>query len=127
MNVVDSSGWVEFFTEGPNASVFAEPIDQLAELIVPTISLLEVFKFVLRHGGEEAALEAVAAMRQGEVIDLDSETALLAAKFGIDLGLPLADSVIYASAQRGGAEVWTQDSDFEGLPEVRFVPRKERR
>jgi len=124
VNVVDSSGWVEFFTDGPNASLFAEPVEDLEALVVPTISVLEVFKFVLRHRDETSALEAATAMRQGRVVDLDSETALLAAKLGIDHGLPLADSVIYATAQREGAEVWTQDSDFRDLSDVRFISSK---
>ena len=121
MNVVDSSGWIEFFTEGSNASVFGEPIENLDQLIVPSITLLEVFKFVLRGKDETAAFEVIAAMRQGQVIDLDGELALLAGKFGVELGLPLADSVIYATAQRSGAVVWTQDSDFRGLPDVEYV------
>ena len=121
MNVVDSSGWIEFFTEGSNAAVFGEPIDDLDQLIVPSITVVEVFKFVLRGKDETAAFEVIAAMRQGQVIDLDGELALLAGKFGVELGLPLADSVIYATARRSGAVVWTQDSDFQGLPDVEYV------
>lgn len=121
MNVVDSSGWIEFFTDGVNVSVFGEAIDDLDQLVVPSITLLEVFEFVLRGKDETSALEAIASMRQGQVIDLDGELALLAGKFGVDHGLPLADSVIYATAQRSGAVVWTQDSDFQDLPDVRYV------
>lgn len=121
MNVVDTSGWIEFFTEGPNATVFGEAIADLDRLIVPSITLLEVFKFVLRRKDETSAVEVIASMRQGQVIDLDGELALLAGKFGVDHGLPLADSVIYATAQRSGAVVWTQDSDFQDLPDVKYL------
>jgi predicted nucleic acid-binding protein len=122
VNVVDSPGWIEFFIDGPNASFFADPLAETDSLVVPTVSVLEVFKFVVRHRGEADALEAVAAMRRGRIVDLDGELALLAAELGLEFGLPLADSVIYATAQRAGATVWTQDTDFEGLENVRFVP-----
>ncbi|MFP3947412.1 MAG: type II toxin-antitoxin system VapC family toxin [Longimicrobiales bacterium] len=125
MNVVDSSGWIEYFTAGSNASFFADPIEMLEALVVPSISLLEVFKFILRRRDESSALEAIAAMRQGTVVDLDGEIALLAAEWGVEESLPLADSVIYATALREGAIVWTQDRDFRGLPHVRYIePRK---
>lgn len=122
MNVVDSSGWIEFIVDGPNASEFAAPLEDGESLLVPTVSILEVFKFFSRKANEAAALEVVASMRQGRVVDLDPEIALLAGKFGVDHGLPLADSVIYATARRAGATVWTQDSDFEHLEDVRYVP-----
>ena len=121
MNVVDTSGWIEFFTEGTNATVFGEAIADLDRLIVPSITLLEVFEFVLRRKDETSAVQVIASMRQGQVIDLDGELALLAGKFGVDHGLPLADSVIYATAQRSGAVVWTQDSDFQDLPDVKYL------
>lgn len=121
MNVVDSSGWIEYFTDGPNASFFADPIEDTENLVVPSMCLLEVFRWVLRRRDETAALEAIATMRQGEVVDLGGEVALLAGRFGVELGLPPADSVIYATAQRSGATTWTQDSDFKELSEVRFV------
>lgn len=124
MNVVDSSGWIEYFTDGPNASFFADPIEDTESLVVPSMCLLEVFRWVLRRRDETAALEAIATMRQGEVVDLGGEVALLAGRFGVELGLPLADSVIYATAQRSGATTWTQDSDFETLPQVRYVARE---
>ncbi|MDX1748532.1 MAG: type II toxin-antitoxin system VapC family toxin [Halobacteriales archaeon] len=124
MNVVDSSGWIEFMTSGPNASVFMEPIQDLENLVVPTVSILEVFKWVLGHRDETAALQVAAAMRQGTVVDLDGELALLAAKLSLEHDLPLADSVIYATAQTSEATTWTQDADLEGLAEVRFVEKK---
>lgn len=121
MNVVDSSGWIEFFTDSPNAAFFAEPLDDLEALVVPTICILEVFRFLLRNRNEADALQAVAAMRAGQVVDLDAELALLAGQLGVELGLPLADSVVYATGQRMGATVWSQDADFDGLENVRFI------
>ncbi len=124
MNLVDSSGWIELFTEGPNADHFSEPIDDIGNLIVPTICLTEVCKFILREDTETNALQAVAAMQQGDVIDLDPSLSLLAAKVAVEHSLPLADSIIYATAQSMGAIVWTQDADFEGLPNVEFIAKK---
>ena len=121
MNVVDSSGWLEFFADGPNASFFAAPITDAAQLIVPTISLLEVFKRVLQQRGENAALQVVAQMRQGRVVDLDADLAIRAASLGLTHKLPLADSVMLATARGHGAILWTQDADFEGIEGVRFV------
>lgn len=123
MNLVDSSGWIEHFTGGPNADAFAEPIDDIGEVVVPSICLTEVFRFVLRESTEANALQAAAAMQQGVVVDLDPSLALLAAKLGIQHSLPLADSIIYATAQSRRATVWTQDADFEGLSDVRFIAR----
>lgn len=123
MNLVDSSGWIELFTDGPNADHFSEPIEDLSNLIVPTICLTEVFKFVLREDTEGNALQAVAAMQQSDVIDLDPSLSLLAAGVAIEHSLPLADSIIYATAQSFGATVWTQDSDFKGLPNVALIAK----
>lgn len=94
-----------------------------ARLIVPTISLLEVFKRVLQQRGEDAALQAVAHMRQGEVVALDAEIALSAAHLGVTHKLPLADSVMLATARKCSAVLWTQDADFEGIEQVRYVAR----
>lgn len=121
MNVVDSSGWLEFFADGPNASFFAAPIIDAAQLIVPTISLLEVFKRVLQQRGENAALQVVAQMRQGRVVDLDADLAIRAASLGLTHKLPLADAVMLATARAHGAILWTQDADFDGIEGVRFV------
>ena len=121
MNVVDSSGGLEFFADGPNAGFFAAPITDAAQLLVPTISLLEVFKRVLQQRGENAALQVVAQMRQGRVVDLDADLAIRAASLGLTHKLPLADSVMLATAQGYGAILWTQDADFEGIEGVRFV------
>jgi toxin FitB len=124
VNVVDSSAWLEYFADGPNAEFFAPAIEATDELIVPAICLLEVFKRVCQQRGEGPALQAVALMQQGRVVDLDSVLALIAAKMGIDVKLALADSVVLATARQAEATLWTQDSDFEGLPNVRFRARK---
>ena len=125
MNLVDSSGWLEHFTDGSNAKRFSEPIADVESLVVPTICLTEVFSFILREDTEGNALQAVAAMQLGRVIDLDSSLSLLAAKLGLDHSLPTADSIIYATAQSEGATVWTQDSDFDGLDYVEYRPHRE--
>lgn len=124
MNVVDSSAWLEYFADGPNAGYFANVVEGTEELLVPSITLLEVFKRVAQQRDEGAALQCVAVMQQGEIIPLDAALALHAAALGMRHKLPLADSIIYASARTRSAIVWTQDSDFEGLPEVRFRARR---
>ena len=124
MNVVDSSGWVEFFTDGPNAKYFSKPIADIESLLVPSVILLEVYRYVLRNAGREAALQAAAAMRQGTVVDLDADLAIEAAELGASHGLPLADSIVYASTLANEARLWTQDSDFEGLDSVEYRPKR---
>ncbi|HTT67471.1 MAG TPA: type II toxin-antitoxin system VapC family toxin [Gemmatimonadales bacterium] len=120
MNVVDSSAWLEYFADGPNAGAFAPPIQATADLVVPSITLFEVFKRVYQQRGEGPALHAVAVMQQGRVVDLDGPLALAAAKLSADSKLPLADSVVLATARQHEATLWTQDADFEGLAEVRY-------
>jgi predicted nucleic acid-binding protein len=124
MNVVDSSAWIEYFTGGPNAKFFELPILNQAELVVPTMVLLEVYKHIRRHQGRDEALKAIAGMKQGEIQVLDERLALYAAEIGVEDGLPLADSVILATARLHEATLWTQDSDFEGMDGVRFRRRK---
>ncbi|MBP8949057.1 MAG: type II toxin-antitoxin system VapC family toxin [Candidatus Promineofilum sp.] len=121
MNVVDSSGWLEYFADGPNAAFFAGAVEATDELIVPTINLYEVFKRVLQQRGENDALEAAALIMQGEVIPLDATLALSAAKLSADLRLPMADSVILATARAEGAVLWTQDAHFSNLEGVRYT------
>jgi len=123
MNLVDSSGWLEYFADGPNAGFFAPAILDTELLVVPTLSLLEVFKRVLQQRGEGDALQAVVLMRQGQVVELDATLALSAARLGVAHGLALADAVIYATARRYDALLWTQDADFDDLPGVRFVAK----
>ena len=124
MNVVDSSGWLEYFADGPNADFFAPAIENLSELIVPTISIYEVFKRVLQQRDESDALQAVAAMQQGRVVDLDAAIALRAAKVSAMYGLPMADSIMLTTAQMHDAALWTQDADFEGLEGTQYIERK---
>jgi len=124
MNVVDSSGWLEYFADGPNASIFAPVIQKPGEVIVPTISLYEVFKRVLQQRDESQALQAVALMEQGALVDLTASLALSAAKLSSDLQLPMADGIMLATAREYGATLWTQDADFRGLEGIRFVQRR---
>ena len=123
MNIVDSSGWLEYFSDGPNADYFAEPLGTVSELLVPTIILYEVFNVVCRQRGEDSALQAVALMQQGRVIELSSSIALLAAKLSLNTKIPMADSIILATTQINDATLWTQDNDFEGRPGVRYFPK----
>lgn len=125
MNVVDSSAWLSYFAGDNNSSKFAKGIENLDLLLVPSITITEVFKHVLRHRDEEAALVVIAHMKQGQVIALDSELAIDAASFGITHKLPLADSIIFATAQKYNATIWTQDSDFQGLPNVKYYSKSE--
>ena len=120
MNVVDSSAWLEYFADGPNAGHFARVIEKPDGLLVPSITLLEVFKRICQQRDESAALQYVAVMQQSDVVELDGALALRAAALGLRHKLPLADSVVYATAQQAGAVVWTQDADFDGLPGVRY-------
>ena len=121
MNVVDSSGWLEYFADAPNAEFFAPAIENTSELIVPSISIYEVFKKVLQERGEGDALQAVAVMTQGKVVELDTTLALDAARLSVDLKLPMADSMMLAVARMYGATLWTQDADFEGLEGVQYL------
>ena len=127
MNVVDSSGWLEYFADGPNAGFFARAIESTKELVVPTLSLYEVFKRILQQRSEGDALQAMAIMHQGKVMELTSTIALSAARISIDLGIPMADSVILATARSWDATLWTQDADFKNIPGVKYTPSKRRR
>ena len=124
MNVVDSSAWLSYFAGDKNARAFAAAIENIAELLVPSVTLTEVFKNILRQRDEESALAAIAHMKQGKVIPLDSELAIDAGNYGVIYNLPLADSIIYATGQKFDATVWTQDSDFKGLPGVKYFVAK---
>lgn len=112
MNVVDSSGWLEYFAAAPNTEFFATPIEATAELLVPALCLYEVFKRVMQQRGEGDALQAVALMQQGKVIELSSALALGAARKSLEHRLPMADSIILATAKAFNATLWTQDSDL---------------
>jgi predicted nucleic acid-binding protein len=123
VNVVDSSAWLEYFADGPNASVFAEPLCDTVSLVVPVITLYEVFKVVHRQRGEDAALQATALMQQGVVVELTAALALQAAKTSLELALPMADSIILETARQHGALLWTQDEHFRDVSGVRFVAK----
>ena len=124
MNVVDSSAWLEYLADGPNASFFAAAVENPRELIVPSITILEVFKRVLQQRGENDALQAAALMQGGRIVDLDASLALSAAKLSAQLKLPMADSVILATARAHKATIWTQDADFEKLPDVKYRAKR---
>ncbi|MBN8742685.1 MAG: type II toxin-antitoxin system VapC family toxin [Thiomonas arsenitoxydans] len=121
--MVDSSAWLEYFADGPSAEHFAPIIEKPEALLVPTITLFEVFKRVAVQRDENDAIACVAVMQQGEVVPIDAARALQAAKLSLKHRLPTADSLIYATAQQAGAELWTQNADFEGLPGVRHFSK----
>lgn len=124
MNVVDSSAWLEYFADGPNAGFFAPAIQDLKNLVVPSICVAEVFRRMMQQLGLDAALRAAAAMQEGSVISLDLGLAVDAGKIGVERKLPLADSIVFATARALGAVLWTQDGDFEGLEGVRYRAKK---
>ena len=123
MNVVDSSAWLEFFADGPNAGEFALPLADRASLIVPTITIYEVFKVVCRQRGEDAALQAAALMQQGRSVELSLSLAMIAARMSLELALPMADIIILATTRLHDAILWTQDEHFRNLPGVQYFPK----
>ncbi len=123
MNLVDSSGWLEYFVDGKNAEVFAPAIESVDELLVSTVNLYEVFKKILRERDEHSALKAVAVMQQGIVKDVDVRVSLLGARLSYEKKIPMADSLILATAQLNEAILWTQDSEFSGIDNVRYFEK----
>lgn len=117
--VLDSSCWIEYFADSDRADLFAELVEQAEALVVPVITVYEVVKKLAREAGDETATAALSLMQRGRVVEVDLPLALDAAL----LGMPLADSLIYATARRHGAELWTQDAHFDGLPGVRYFPK----
>jgi len=124
MNIVDSSGWLAFFADEPNAKHFLPPLKDTSMLVVPTVSIYEVFKVILRESGEDKALQSIAAMQAGLVADLTARLAREASKLSLIHSLPMADSIILATAKAFEATIWTQDADFEKIPGVRYFPKK---
>ena len=124
MNIVDSSGWLEYFADAPNAAFFAPALEDMAKLLIPVISIYEVFKRVLQQQGEQKALEVIAVMMQGRILELDVTTALSAAKLSSELKLPMADSLILAAARQHQALLWTQDIDFASMDDVKYVSKQ---
>lgn len=117
--VLDSSCWIEFFADTPRADLFALAIEGTEQLVVPVLTVYEVAKKLARDAGDEVATSALSLMQRGRVVPIDLSLALEAATNG----LPLADSLIYATAKRHGAELWTQDRHFEGMPGVRYFAK----
>jgi len=121
--VVDASGWIELFTNGPLAGRFLALLDVEDNLVVPAISILEVFKWVLREHSEAQAIQVAAVMQRGLVIDLDSRLAIAAAQLSHALRLPMADSIILATARAHQARLYTLDADFKDLHDVELLQR----
>jgi predicted nucleic acid-binding protein len=124
MNVVDSSAWLEYFAGGPNAEYFAKAIEDVGNLLVPSITIYEVFKKVLLERGEESALQVVAQMKTGHLVELEEDLAIDAARLSVAHKVPMADSIILATARSHDAWVWTQDDDFKGLSKVNYRSKK---
>jgi predicted nucleic acid-binding protein len=124
MNIVDSSGWLEYFTEGGNADFFAPAIEDTKNLLVPVICLYEVFKKLLQQSGVNEAQLYVSDMKQGRIVEIDESLALSAAKLSADLKLPMADSLILATVRANDATLWTQDEHFKDLEGVRYIEKK---
>jgi predicted nucleic acid-binding protein len=124
MNVVDSSGWLEYFADGNNADFFAPAITDEPNLVGPTICMFEVFKRLSLQRGKESALQAMGMLYRGQIAALSDEIALQAALISLDYKLPMADSMILATAQAYKATLWTQDVDFRSLPGVEYIEKK---
>jgi predicted nucleic acid-binding protein len=124
MNVVDSSGWLEYFAEGSNADFFAPAIEDTKNLLVPVICIYEVFKKLLQQSGDNEAQIHVSDMKQGKIIEIDESLALSAAKLSAELKLPMADSLILATARANNAILWTQDEHFKDLDGVKYIEKK---
>jgi len=123
VNVVDSSAWLEYFGDGPNASDFASAIEDPDSLVVPTLTLFEVFKRTCQIADEAAALDAVAVMMQGTVVELTASLSLDAARLSLGSRLAMADAIILATARSREAVLWTEDAHFEGMDGVEYRPK----
>jgi len=122
MNIIDSSGWLEYFSDGHNAIHYLPPLNDPSTLIVPVITIYEVFKVVLREFAENEALQSVAAMQKGKIIDLNANIAMNASMLSLQHNLPMADSIILATARAYDCVIWTQDSDFQHIEGVNYFP-----
>jgi predicted nucleic acid-binding protein len=123
MNIVDSSGWLEYYANGKNAGFYEPAITSIEDLVVPTITMYEVFKRVLQQRDETQALLSIAIMQQGNIVDLTNSIAIDAAKISFELKVPMADSIILATARQYEATIWTQDDDFEGIENMRYIKK----
>jgi len=124
MNIVDSSGWLAYFADEPNAKYFITPLKDTGSLVIPSVTIYEVFKVVLRETSENEALQTAAAMQKGRVVDLTAMLAIAASKLSLEHGIPMADSIILATAKAFDAVIWTQDSDFKNIAGVKYFPKK---
>ena len=124
MNIVDSSGWLAYFADEPNADHFLTPLNDTDSLVVPTVTIYEVFKVVLRETSENEALHAAVAMRKGRVVDLTASMAIAASRISLEHKIPMADSIILATAKEFEATIWTQDSDFKKIDDVKYFSKK---
>lgn len=124
MNLVDSSGWLEYFSDGENASIFSPPLCDKEKLVVPSIIIYEVFKVVLREKDENVALQTVAVMQQGKVVELTADIAIQAAKLSLEHKIPMADSIILATGYYFKAVIWTQDIDFKDIQGVKYFSKR---
>ena len=122
MNLVDSAGWLEFLTDGPFSGNFALPLSDISRLVVPTLSMAEVFRVVLRERGEDDALQAVALMMQGQVAGLTPEISMLGPRLSLEHDLPLAAGIVLATAHIHQATLWTREALFKGVPGVKCFP-----
>lgn len=123
MNIVDSSGWLAYFADEPSAKHFQIPLQDIESLVVPSITIYEVSKVVLRESGENEALQAVAAMQKGSVVALTTRLAIAASRISLQYRLPMADSIILATAMDSNATIWTQDIHFENIPGVNYFQK----
>ena len=123
MNLVDSSGWIEFFQAGPNGPVFKPVIEQRDRLLVPTIALFEVHKVLSRSLAPDLVDRCLDVMRLGRVLDLTDARAVAASKVSRQHRLALADAAMYSMALEHGATFWTQDIDYDGLSSVRYFAK----
>jgi toxin FitB len=126
MNIVDSSGWLAYFADEPNAKHFLTPLSDSTLLVVPTVTIYEVFKVILRESSEDEALQAVVAMQKGTVVDLTAPLSIAASKLSLEHNLPMADSIILATALEFNAILWTQGSDFKNIKNVKYFPRNKK-
>jgi len=124
MDIVDSSGWIEYVTDSNNAAFFEAPITHSDDLLVPTVCLYEVFKRILRELGEERALDAMGVMSLGTIVDLERQIAVEAAQISSELKLAMADSIILATARARNATLWTQDEHFKEIESVKYIEKR---
>jgi predicted nucleic acid-binding protein len=123
---VDSSGWLEYFTDGPHADAFAAHLLRPKQVVTSVISLYEVYKWLKRERSEQEALHAVAAMKRTLVVEVSEEIGLTAGDLSLEFGLAMADALILATARKHGATLYTTDSDFEGVPGAVVLSKRDR-